>query len=96
MKTQFEGACPTPSAAGDHQGTRGGYPLGGESVGGGGALRNSPFESPICPTPSGQETAGGELGTAPATYAVEGAPGRDGTVAPGLITDHQSNHTFKG
>lgn len=93
MKTQFQGACPTPDAGGNHQGTRGGYPL--EGSGGGGALRNSPFESPVCPAPSGQETGGGELGTQPSTWAVDGAPGRDGTVAPGLITEHQSNQTFK-
>lgn len=74
MKTEFtEGLCETPSAAGNHAGLSGGYPI--ENVGPGGrGLVSSPYQDGICSTPSGGETRSSELGTTPTLTDVKDAP----------------------
>jgi hypothetical protein len=94
MKTEFDGACPTPSAGGDFQGTRGGNDV--SMTPASADLVCSPFTQGMCPPPGGKETPSGELGTLPTITQVKDAP-ESGTIgAVGLIEDHISSSTFTG
>lgn len=96
MKTQMYPCMPPPSPQGDHTGMSGGFPLATQGASGQGTT-SSPFTEGLCPTPGGKETPGGELGTQPTTYAVEGAPGEGASASNiGLLQSHQSDQTFRG
>ena len=92
MKSELQGACPTPGAGGNFEGTRGGYALPQTPAGGG--LVATPFTEAIAPTPGEKETPSSELGTLPTVTKVKDAP-LDGTIGGiGLLESHQSDSTF--
>jgi hypothetical protein len=92
MKSELQGACPTPSAGGNFEGTRGGYPLPQTPAGGG--LTATPFTEGIAPTPGGSETPSSELGTLPTITKVKDAPEGGSIGGIGLLESHQSDSTF--
>lgn len=97
MKTTFDDAvCPTPSPGGNHSGLSGGHDIAGTGPGGQGLI-NSPYTEGICPTPGGKETSSSELGTTPTLTDIKDGPAGapSGQSGIGLLTDHQSDSTFK-